>query len=65
MIGKTTGRVARLVAVAGLLFLAPGIARAQLDFGVRGGFYNDADAGFVGVEMLTPIFRGWHYQSEL
>jgi hypothetical protein len=52
MFGETTTRVARALAVAGFLLL-PGLAHAQVDFGVRGGFYNDADAGFIGAEILT------------
>jgi hypothetical protein len=62
MNGKTTGRVARALAVAGFfLFLAPGLARADVDFGVRGGFYSDAEAGFVGVELLADITRSWFF----
>lgn len=58
MIGKTTACVARALTVAGFLFfLVPGLASAQIDFGVRGGLYSDADAGFLGVELLTPITR--------
>jgi hypothetical protein len=47
--------------MAGLLFLVPALARAQFDVGVRGGFYSDASAGFLGAELLTPlpIARGW------
>ena len=49
-------------------FLAPAIAQAQIDFGVRGGFYSDAEAGFLGAEILTPlrIFgRGWFLNPNL
>jgi hypothetical protein len=52
MFGKTTTCVARALAIAGFL-LVPGLAYAQVDFGVRGGFYSDADAGFIGGEILT------------
>jgi hypothetical protein len=45
MQARTTGRVGRALAFAGLLFLAPALARAEIDFGVRGGLYSDADAG--------------------
>lgn len=63
---KTTGRAVWLLTVAGLfLFLMnPASAHAQIDFGVRGGLYSDADAGFLGAELLTPlrIFgRGWFF----
>jgi hypothetical protein len=59
---KTTGRAVWLLTVASL-FLIPATARAQIDFGVRGGFYSDADAGFLGAELLMPlpISRGWFF----
>jgi hypothetical protein len=64
MFGKTTGRVVWLLAVAGL-FLGPGIARAEIDFGVRGGLYSDAEAGFLGAELLTGISRNWFLNPNL
>jgi hypothetical protein len=59
--GKTIRESARVLAMASLLFLVPALARAQFDVGVRGGFYSDASAGFLGAELLTPlpIARGW------
>lgn len=60
MIAKTLGRVAGALAVAGL-FLIPSTARADLDFGVRGGFYDDADAGFIGGELLWGLTRQWYF----
>lgn len=59
---KMTGRAVWLLTVASL-FLIPATAQAQIDFGVRGGFYSDADAGFLGAELLTPlpISRGWFF----
>src|SRR4030095_15239327 len=54
MFGKTTGRVVWVLAVAGL-FLIPAIGRAEIDFGVRGGFYSDADAGFLGGALLRGV----------
>jgi hypothetical protein len=60
MFGKTTGRVVWILAVAGL-FLIPGMARAEIDFGVRGGFYSDADAGFLGAELLMDVTRQWFF----
>jgi hypothetical protein len=58
---NTTGRTVRALAVA-MFFLAlvPTQGRA-VDFGVRGGLYSDAEAGFVGVELLTPITRQWFF----
>jgi hypothetical protein len=61
MIGKTTAWVVRILAIAGFLFLVPGLAEAQIDFGVRGGLYSDADAGFLGAELLVPITREWFF----
>jgi hypothetical protein len=42
-----------LLAITSLL---PVAASAQVDFGVRGGFYDDADAGFLGFEVLTRVY---------
>jgi hypothetical protein len=64
MFGKTTVRIAGALAVAAL-FLLPGSAQAQLDFGVRGGFYNDADAGFLGAEVLTGLTRQWFFNPNV
>lgn len=33
----------------------PGAARADVDFGLRGGVYTDAEEPFVGGEILFPI----------
>lgn len=62
MLGKTTGRVVWMLAVTGL-FLVPALAEAQrdIDLGVRGGLYSDAEAGFVGFELLVPITRSWYF----
>lgn len=59
---RTMKFMAKALTLATSVFLAPSVAQAQVDFGVRGGFYSDAEAGFVGAEILTPlrIFgRGW------
>jgi hypothetical protein len=64
MIAKKLGRVAGVLAVAGL-FLIPSTARAELDFGVRGGFYDDADAGFIGGELLWGLTRQWYFNPNL
>jgi hypothetical protein len=61
MFGKTTGRVVWMLAVSGL-FLTPALTQAQgIDFGVRGGLYSDAEAGFLGVELLVPVTRSWYF----
>ena len=65
---RTPGFVTRALALAACLSLAPALAQAQIDFGVRGGFYSDAEAGFLGAEILTPlrIFgRGWFLNPNL
>lgn len=36
-----------------------------VDFGVRGGFYSDSEAGFVGAELLTGISRHWYFNPNL
>jgi hypothetical protein len=64
MIAKMLGRVAGALAVAGL-FLIPSTAKADLDFGVRGGFYNDADAGFLGAELLWGVTRQWFFNPNV
>jgi hypothetical protein len=64
MIAKKLGRVAGALAVAGL-FLIPSTAKADLDFGVRGGFYNDADAGFIGGELLWGVTREWFFNPNV
>jgi hypothetical protein len=64
MIAKSLCRVAGALAVAGL-FLIPSTAKADLDFGVRGGFYDDADAGFLGGELLWGVTRQWFFNPNL
>jgi hypothetical protein len=64
MFRKTTGAIVGALAVA--LFLIPGPAHAELDFGVRGGLYSDAEAGFIGAELLTDfIGRGWFFNPNV
>jgi hypothetical protein len=58
---KTVGRTVWILALA-TLFLIPALAQAQVDVGVRGGFYSDASAGFLGGEVLTRTpFRNWFF----
>lgn len=65
---RTTG--ARAVALASLAvfvsLLAVPAARAQVDFGVRGGVYTDVEDPFVGVELLGQ-FDGtrWFYNPNV
>ncbi|HKI00938.1 MAG TPA: hypothetical protein VKK31_03060 [Thermoanaerobaculia bacterium] len=61
---KRTGRATRTLAFAGFFLLIPALAHAEIDFGVRGGLYSDADAAFLGAELLTPLRflgRGWFF----
>jgi hypothetical protein len=61
---KTTTRAALGAAFAAffLMFLTPAVSRAiDVDFGVRGGLYSDADAGFLGAELLTGVTRDWFF----
>lgn len=65
---RTMKFTAKALILATFFFLAPAVAQAQVDFGVRGGLYSDAEAGFVGAEILTPlrIFgRGWFLNPNL
>jgi len=64
MFAKKLSRVAGALAVAGLFFI-PSTAKANLDFGVRGGFYDDADAGFLGGELLWGVTRQWYFNPNL
>jgi hypothetical protein len=64
MRGKLVASAKALLAGA-VLFLAPAIARADVDFGLRAGFYEDADAGFVGAELLTGLTRQWFLNPNL
>jgi hypothetical protein len=64
MKGKTFVNVAGAVAVA-YLFLVPTGARAEVDFGVRAGLYSDADAGFIGGELLWGVTRQWYFNPNL
>lgn len=58
-------RAALALAVAGLFLLAPGAARADIDPGVRAGFYQDAEAGFIGGELLWGVTREWYFNPNI
>jgi hypothetical protein len=47
------------------LFLVPSLAKAEVDFGVRGGFYSDAEAGFLGAEALMGVTRSWYFNPNV
>jgi hypothetical protein len=50
-----------LSAVATSLLLAASSARADVDFGLRGGVYSDASDPFAGVELLAPIGHSLYF----
>ena len=58
---RTVGVALGLAAAA----LLPAPAAAEIDFGVRGGFYDDADAGFLGAELLTDVTGRWFFNPNL
>jgi hypothetical protein len=62
-----SGRFAAALAVAlGVLCLVPAPAVADIDPGVRAGFYsNQADGAFVGIELLTEITGQWFFNPNL
>jgi hypothetical protein len=57
--------MAGTLTLAGFFLLTTAPARAEVDLGVRGGFYNDADAGFLGVELLTGVTRQIYFNPNL
>lgn len=56
--GRSLSLVAAVVALA-LAAATP--ARAEVDFGIRGGFYDDADSGFVGADLLMGVSGPWFF----
>jgi hypothetical protein len=54
-----------LTTAVAAIAMAPAPAAADVDFGVRGGFYDDADAGFVGFELLTALSGQWFLNPNL
>ncbi|HEX5758556.1 MAG TPA: hypothetical protein VF121_05140 [Thermoanaerobaculia bacterium] len=57
-----TVALALAAAAAGLL---PAPAAADIDPGFRAGFYSDAEAAFIGGELLTDITRRWFFNPNL
>lgn len=60
-----SGRFATALLVAGVLGLLPAPAAADIDPGVRAGFYSDAEGGFVGAELLTGISGKWFFNPNI
>jgi hypothetical protein len=53
-------------AVAAALALAAFTqARADTTFGVRSGVYTDANAGFIGGEVVTSMAPSWYFNPNL
>jgi hypothetical protein len=48
-------RVLVLAVLAGAAALSPNPAAAEIDFGLRGGYYTDAEEFFLGAELITQI----------
>jgi hypothetical protein len=59
---RALGLVGAAVAVA-LVAVAP--ARSDTNFGVRTGVYTDANAGFLGGEVVTSIASSWYFNPNL
>lgn len=51
--------------LATLALLLAGPARAETDFGIRGGLYSDAESGFLGIELLTDFTGQWFLNPNL
>lgn len=63
---RTIRRLLPVLLFAAALLAWPTDARAQWDFGVRGGVYTDAEAGFIGFEGLTQIGRSaWFFNPNV
>lgn len=60
------GRLAAVAAVATAAFaLAATPASATTDFGFRTGVYTDANAAFLGGEVVTSIAPRWYFNPNL
>ena len=51
--------------VASLALGSSDRAAAEVDFGVRGGVYDDAEAAFIGAEVLMDITGRWFFNPNL
>jgi hypothetical protein len=50
-----------LVSAALLALLILPVAASAADFGVRTGFYSEANEGYVGAEVLVNMSRSWFF----
>jgi hypothetical protein len=48
-----------------IVLLAAGPAYSDTTFGVRTGVYTDANAGFLGGEVVTSIASSWYFNPNL
>ena len=51
--------------VFAIALCAAGPARSDTSFGVRTGVYTDANAGFLGGEVVTSIASSWYFNPNL
>lgn len=56
-------RILAVILVVAPIVAAP--AAADIDFGIRGGVYDDANAGFVGAELLTGVTGRWFFNPNV
>lgn len=54
-----------LTLAAAAAFAIPAAPASAVDFGVRGGVYDDADSAFVGGELLFQISPRWYFNPNL
>jgi hypothetical protein len=65
MISRNRSTLAAAVLAALAAVSAPAPAAADVDFGVRGGVYTDAEEGFLGVELLMPVTGQWFFNPNV
>lgn len=62
-----TSRILAAAILAGAAVLCPPRAAAEIDFGLRAGYYTDVEEFFLGAEILTPIgdSRRWFFNPNV
>lgn len=61
-----TARLALVLALAlGIVSVLSAPARADVDWGLRAGVYDDADEPFVGGELLVDVWQRWFFNPNL
>jgi hypothetical protein len=51
--------------VAGSCLLAPPVCADGLKFGLRGGYYTEAEGAFVGAELLVPMAHRFYFNPNV